>query len=97
MILGQVLQLHIAPSPASGAVGPVELERAAHTPVRTGGVTHGDILFHAGLGQLLPQGDGFLSPIRQQFQHRLPPVERTLHFHTPFRFGSFMIENKCHT
>jgi len=38
--------------------------------------------------------DGFLPPIRQQFQHGLPPVERTLHFHTPFRFGSFMIENK---
>ena len=28
---------------------------------------------------------------------RLPPVERTLHFHTPFRFGEFMIKNKGRT
>ena len=59
VVLGQVLQLHIASSPASGAIGPIELERAAHTPVRTGSVTHGDILFHAGLGQLLPQNEHF--------------------------------------
>ena len=59
VVLGQVLQLHVAPSPAPGAVGPVELERAAHTPVRTGSVTHGNILFHAGLGQLLPQNEHF--------------------------------------
>ena len=59
VVLGQVLQLHVAPSPATGAVGPVELERAAHTPVRTGSAAHGDILFHTGLGQLLPQNEHF--------------------------------------
>lgn len=54
MVLGQVLQLHIAPSPAAGAVNTVELKRVAHAPVRAGGVVHGDILFYAGLSQLLP-------------------------------------------
>ena len=59
VVLRQVLQLHVASSPATGTVGSIELERAAHTPVRTGGVTYGDILFHAGLGQLLPQNEHF--------------------------------------
>ena len=39
-------------------------------------------------------GDRFLPPVRQQFQHGLSPFERTLHFHTPFRFGSSIIEFK---
>ena len=70
VVLGQVLQLHIAPSPATGAIGPVELERTAHTSVPAGGVAHGDILFHAGLGQLLPQNEDFLQIGRAILEQR---------------------------
>ena len=35
MVLGQALQLHIAPSPAAGAVNTIELKRTAQATLRT--------------------------------------------------------------
>ena len=48
MVLGQVLQLHIAPSPAAGAVKTIELKRTAQATLRM--VTY---FFYVGATQLL--------------------------------------------
>ena len=84
VVLGQVLQLHIASGPAPGAVGSIELDRAAHTPVRTGSVAHSDILFHAGLGQLLPQNEHF-------FQIRWAIFEQRCHLFFAETFGEHIV------
>ena len=70
-VLGQVLQLYVAPGPAACARA-VKLEAPAHPPVRADGIFHRLILFHGAFRQLLPQYEHRLERLRrglEQFGH----------------------------
>ena len=69
MVLGQVLQLNMTPSPSSRARCPVEKEHSACATVGTDAVVHRLIFLHTALRQLQPERQHALQFRRRVFDH----------------------------
>ena len=69
MVLRQVLHLDEPTGIASGAVGPVKLDKSSGTVIRTHHGLHGRVFLDAALGKLLPQGEGKLHFTVRFFEH----------------------------